>query len=160
MHIIWISSFQTGSPPFFFLFCCKFLISLQQTSSFPSKHFFFFFFESYDQGSISWTFLEQCVLVFLGEPTRLRIPELEFVAPWGGLRTPSLLLAIFISVFPFCLYLSFFSCLSCGEDDEDKSCNTFLVVVKRMWIMLLIAIFISLILRIMMLQYSFFLCLS
>ena len=41
------------------------------------------------------------------------------------MRTPSLLLAIFISVFPFCLYLSFFSCLSCGEDDEDKSCNTF-----------------------------------
>ena len=31
----------------------------------------------------------------------------------------------FISVFPFCLYLSFFSCLSCGEDDEDRSCNTF-----------------------------------
>ena len=65
---------------------------------------------------------------FLGEPARPRIPTLEFVAPRGGLRTPSLLLAIFISVFPFCLYLSFFSCLSCGDKDEDNAtyCDIYL----------------------------------
>ena len=39
----------------------KFLIFLRQTSSSPSKHFFFF--KYHDQGSISRTFLEQCVLV-------------------------------------------------------------------------------------------------
>ena len=139
------------------LHCCKFLILLQQTSYFPSKHFFFFFFESQDQCSISLTFLEQCVLFFQENQQDRVSPHQNLLRPGEACgRRP----CCFISVFPFCLYLSFFSCLSCGEDDEDKSCNTFLVVVKRMWIMLLIAIFISLILRIMMLQYSFFLCLS
>ena len=56
------------STRFFSIFLCfsKFLIFLQKISSSPSKHFL----KSKSQGSISRTFLEQCVLVsfFLSFP--------------------------------------------------------------------------------------------
>ena len=49
----------------------------------PSKHFFFFF-NSCDQGSISWTFPEQCVLVFnLASPENVSRPPLPPNASTG-----------------------------------------------------------------------------